>query len=247
MTQSAGATNNLSGKRAVVFGGSSGIGLATVQQLSARGVSVTAVSRNPERAANDVPDGVKLAACDTRDIDALGALFAELAADGPIDLLINCATGGKRAAGPFLEMDLDGYRGSFDKLWGYANTVRVGAAHLADDAGIVLVTGSPAQRAKPGQSALASVGGAIEAFCRALAPELAPRRINCVSPGVTDTPMFGPDAEARGKMLGQATAKHLLPRPVSAAEIADAILLCAGNAMMTGGVINVDGGWILGQ
>jgi NAD(P)-dependent dehydrogenase (short-subunit alcohol dehydrogenase family) len=109
-----------------------------------------------------------------------------------------------------------------------------------------LVTGSPAQKAKPGQAALASVGAAVEAFCRALAPELAPRRINAVSPGVTDTPMFGQASDQKTQMLTQATAKHLLPRAVQADEITDAIMLVVTNEMMTGGVINIDGGWLLG-
>ncbi len=235
---------NPTGKTAVVFGGTSGIGLATVERLAQAGAKVVAVSRNPERAKAQIPAGVELAVCDTTDPAAVSELCARIA---PIDLLINCATGGKRAAGPFLQMDMDGYQGSFAKLWGYANTVRFGGEHLSADASIVLVTGSPAQRAKPGQAALASVGGAVEAFVRALAPELAPRRINAVSPGVTDTPMFGPDSDDKRNMMSKATANHLLKRAIAPGEVADAIVMVATNDMMTGGAINVDGGWILGS
>ncbi len=234
---------NPAGKTAVVFGGTSGIGLATVERLAAAGARVIAVSRNPDRAKELVPDGVELAACDTTDPESVAALCARIA---PIDMLINCATGGGRAVGPFLKMDMDGYQGSFAKLWGYANTVRFGGEHLSPEASIVLVTGSPAQRAKPGQTALASVGGAVEAFVRALAPELAPRRINAVSPGMTDTPMFGPDSDDKRKLMENATANHLLKRAIEPGEVADAIVMVATNDMMTGGAINVDGGWILG-
>lgn len=235
---------DLAGKTAVVFGGTSGIGLSTVERLAAGGAKVTAVSRNPDKARGLVPDGVELAACDTTEADQVAALCAKIA---PIDLLINCATGGKRAAGPFLEMDIAGYQGSFAKLWGYTNTVRFGGEHLSDNASIVLVTGTPAQRAKPGQTTLASVGGAIEAFVRALAPEIAPRRINAVSPGMTDTPMFGPEGEQRAAIMKSATANHVLKRAVDPGEVADAIVMVACNDMMTGGAINVDGGWILGS
>ena len=235
---------DLAGKTAVVFGGTSGIGLATVERLAASGAKVIAISRSPEKAKGLVPDGVELAACDTTVADQVSETCRRYA---PIDLLINCATGGKRAAGPFLQMDIEGYQGSFAKLWGYTNTVRFGGEHLADDASIVLVTGSPAQRAKPGQTALASVGGAIEAFVRALAPEIAPRRINAVSPGMTDTPMFGPDSEQKTELMKNATANHLLKRAVQPGEVADAIVMVAANEMMTGGAINVDGGWILGN
>ena len=199
------ASGKFAGKKALVFGGTSGIGLAAVNQLLEQGAQVVAISRDPSK-AGDIP-GVTLEACDVRDVDALNQLFA---AHAPFDLLISAATGGSRAAGPFLQMDLAAYQASFDKLWGYTNIVRLGTEHLSETGAIVLVSGAPARRAKPGQAALASVGGAVEQFARAVAPELAPRRINVVSPGVIDTPMFGPDADARGKMLQGATAKNLI-------------------------------------
>ena len=234
------AAGNFSGKKALVFGGTSGIGLATVNQLKEQGAEVVAISRDPSK-AGDIA-GVTLAACDVRDTDALSELLAQHA---PFDLLISAATGGSRAAGPFLQMDLAAYQASFDKLWGYTNIVRLGAEHLTEKGAIVLVSGAPARRAKPGQAALASVGGAVEQFARAVAPELAPRRINVVSPGVIDTPMFGPDAEARAKMLGAATANNLIPRAGTPDEVAEAVIFVAGNEFVTGTTVEVDGGWIL--
>lgn len=233
---------NPENKKALVFGGTSGIGLATVQQLATQGASVVAISRSPERAADAVPEGTELIACDVRDREALSELFA---AQAPFDILVCAATGGSRAAGPFLEMDLDGYQGSFDKLWGYTNCVRLGTRHLAEDGAIVLVSGAPARRAKPGQVALASVGAAVEQFCRVLAPEIKPRRINVVSPGIIETPMFGPEGEKRSQALMGATAKHLIPRPGMADEVAQAILFAISNEFVTGTTIDVDGGWLL--
>lgn len=230
---------DLSGKKALVFGGTSGIGLATVKLLKAQGANVVAISRNPDK---DGDIGVELAACDVRDESALAALFATHA---PVDVLISAATGGERAAGPFLQMDLAGYRASFDKLWGYTNVVRLGAEHMSETGSIVLVSGSPARRAKPGQAAIASVGGAVEQFVRAVTAELAPRRINVVSPGVIDTPMFGDDAGARAKMLGGATAKNLIPRPGTPDEVARGIMFVVENDFVTGTTVDVDGGWIL--
>lgn len=231
---------DVSGKKAVIFGGTSGIGLAAAVKLRDLGAEVVAVSRDPSRAGEI--EGITLAQCDVRDREAMSALFAELA---PFDILISAATGGSRAAGPFLEMDLDGYQGSFDKLWGYANVVRLGTEHLSEQGSITLVSGSPARKAKPGQSALASVGGAVEQFVRAVAVEIAPRRINVVSPGVIDTPMFGPDSDQRQKMLSGATAKHLIPRAGLADEVADGIIFVVQNAYTTGTTIDVDGGWLL--
>ncbi len=232
----------LNGKKALVFGGTSGIGLATTIRLAAAGATVVAISRNPERARGDVPAGVELRACDVRDRDGLASLFSACA---PFDVMVCAATGGERASGPFLKMDLDAYRGSFDKLWGYTNCVRLGTEHLGDTGAIVLVSGTPARRSKPGQAALGSVGGAVEQFCRAVAVELRPRRINIVSPGVIDTPMFGPDAERRAVMLGGATSSHLIPRPGTPDEVAQAILFAVENDFVTGTTIDVDGGWLL--
>ena len=87
-------------------------------------------------------------------------------------------------------MALDGFQGSFRKLWGYTNSVHAALPHLADDAAIVLVGGAPARKCPPGYSAISTVGNAVEGFCRAIAVEIAPRRINVVAPGVIDTPMF---------------------------------------------------------
>jgi len=231
---------DVTGKKALVFGGTSGIGLATVEKLRDQGADVVAISRDPSKAGD--LSGVTLEGCDVRDTQALSDLFAKHA---PFDILISAATGGSRAAGPFLQMDLDGYQASFDKLWGYTNVVRLGTEHLAEDGSIVLVSGSPARKAKPGQAALASVGGAVEQFVRAVAVEIAPRRINVVSPGVIDTPMFGPDAGQRAKMLGGATAKHLIPRAGTPDEVADGVVFMVNNDYVTGTTIDVDGGWLL--
>ncbi|MEM1436563.1 MAG: SDR family oxidoreductase [Pseudomonadota bacterium] len=230
----------INGMRALVFGGTSGIGLATTIKLRDLGANVVAVSRDPSR-AGDI-SGVTLEACDVRDREAMVALFERYA---PIDILISAATGGERASGPFLQMDMDAYQASFDKLWGYANVVRFGAAHLSETGSITLVSGSPARKANPGQSALASVGGAVEQFARAIAGEIVPKRINVVSPGLIDTPMFGPDAEQRQQMLGAATAGNLIPRAGSPEEVADAIVFLVHNDFTTGTTIDVDGGWLL--
>ena len=145
---------DLSGKKAVVFGGTSGIGLATSLLLAGDGAEVTAISRKPDK-AGDVPNGISTRACDVLDRGAVEAILDELS---PIDILVTAATGGKRAYGPFLEMDLDGYKASFDKLWGYANVIRFGAKHVSDGGSITLVSGAPARNCQPGQVALASVG-----------------------------------------------------------------------------------------
>jgi NAD(P)-dependent dehydrogenase (short-subunit alcohol dehydrogenase family) len=232
---------DVSGKKALVFGGTSGIGLATVERLVAKGAKVIAMGRNPEK-ASDLPAGATFRQVDVTDRDAMAALFKE---EAPFDILVSAATGGARAAGPFLQMDLDGYQGSFAKLWGYANVLRYGCEHLTDNGAAVLVSGAPARKAKPGQVAISSVGGAVEALVRAVSPEIAPKRLNLVSPGTIDTPMFGPNDEKRKKMVAGATAKNLIPRAGEPDECAQAVMLVIENEFMTGTTVDVDGGWLL--
>jgi NAD(P)-dependent dehydrogenase (short-subunit alcohol dehydrogenase family) len=232
---------DVKGRKAIVFGGTSGIGLAAAKQLAALGAEVIAVSRSPEK-AGDLPKGITSKKCDVRDRAALQALFAECA---PFDILISAATGGSRAIGPFLEMDMDGYQASFDKLWGYANVVRFGARHLSKDGTIVLVSGAPARKTLPGQVSLGSVGAAVEALVRAVAPELAPRRINVVSPGLIDTPMVPLDTKGRDEIYKQRSAKNLIPRAGTPDEVAQAILFVVQNDFVTGTTVDVDGGWLL--
>lgn len=233
------------GRKALVFGGTSGIGLAVVQQLAEAGATVIALSRssaNIETAQSVVPDSVRLASVDVLDREALAQVFAD---NAPFDILVNAATGGERALGPFLSMDLDGFQGSFRKLWGYTNTVRIGTEHMTEDGAIVLVSGSPARKCGPGGIALSTVGNAVEGFVRGVAPELAPRRINVVAPGVIDTPMFQMPADAKTAFLEQATSKNLIPRAGSADEVAQAIMFVITNDFVTGTTVDVDGGALL--
>ena len=236
---------NIDGKKALVFGGTSGIGLATVVRLAEGGAAVTAFGRsagNIEAATREAPDSVWFQHADVLDRSALAETFA---ANAPFDILVNAATGGERAVGPFLSMDLDGFQGSFRKLWGYANTVRFGAEHMSEDGTIVLVSGFPARRPRPGYIAIGTVGNAVEGFVRGVAAELAPRRINIVSPGIIDTPMFAMSGEARSAFFENQTAKHLIPRAGTADEVAKGILFVIGNDFVTGTTVDVDGGVLL--
>ena len=235
---------NLNGKRALVLGGTSGIGLAAVKMLAAKGAKVVGFGRSEANItqAQAAEPGAEFRALDVLDRDAMAAVFSEYA---PIDVLVNAATGGERATGPFMEMDLDGFTGSFRKLWGYVNSVRLVGEHLAEDACITLVSGSPARKCNPGMSAISTVGNAVEGFTRAVAGEIAPRRINVVSPGLIDTPMFPGEGDSRAAFLAQATAGNLIKRAGTAEEVAAGILFTIENDFVTGTTIDVDGGALL--
>lgn len=228
-------------KKAVIFGGTSGIGLSTVQQLADLGAEVVAVGRSAEK-ASELPSNVNFMQCDVLDKSALQALFTEC---GPIDILVSAATGGGRAIGPFTEMDMDDYQASFAKLWGYTNVVRYGVEQLSDSGAIVLVSGTPARYCNPGQIAISSVGGAVEAFVRGVAKEIKPKRINTVAPGLIDTPMVALEGKARDAHYEKLTAKNLIQRAGTSDEVAQGIIFAIQNDFVTGTTIDVDGGLLL--
>jgi len=236
---------DIKGKRALVIGGTSGIGLAAARMLVDKGAEVIAMSRSESNRASAeavLGKGASIRQLDSLDREAMAALFAELA---PFDILVNAATGGERATGPFMQMDLDGFTGSFRKLWGYVNSVRLAGEHLSDHGCIVLVSGSPARKCQPGMSAISTVGNAVEGFSRAIAAEIAPKRLNVVSPGTIDTPMFPVEGKARDAFLERAGAGALLNRVGTADEVATGIIFAIENDYVTGTTIDVDGGALL--
>ena len=228
-------------KKALVFGGTSGIGLAACEQLIDKGAEVIAISRDPSKANSVKHNRLSFESCDVRIEDEVKQIFEKYA---PFDILVSAATGGSRAAGPFLEMDMLGFKSSFDKLWGYANIVRYGTNYLSSNGTIVLVSGAPARRMKPGQIALSAVGGAVENLVRGVAKEIAPKRINSVAPGVIDTPMFSQEGEDRKIFLNSMTEANTIKRAGKPEEVAKGIIFVIENEFVTGTTVDVDGGWI---
>lgn len=230
----------MNGKKALVFGGTSGIGLESAKMLRDAGAEVIVLSRRGSIDGGN--EGMIVERADVLDREGLQLIFER---HQGFDYLLNVATGGERAIGPFLEMDLDGFQGSFAKLWGYVNTVRLGAPFMAKDGAIVLVSGYPARKWRPGVLAIGTVGNAVEGFIRLVANEIAPIRINGVCPGLIDTPMFAMQGAARQEYMAEATKDNLIPRAGTATEVASAAMFLLSNGFTTGTIVDVDGGAIV--
>ena len=108
-----------------------------------------------------------------------------------------------------------------------------------------MVSGSPARKCRPGQIAISSVGGAVEAFARGIAPEISPKRINIVSPGIIDTPMSPLQGKEREDYYKNTTNSNLIPRAGSPDEVATGIIFAIENEFITGTTIDIDGGWLI--
>ena len=237
--------NNLTGKNVVIIGGTAGIGLAAAQAAAAAGAKVWAAGRSAGHIdlAKQVANGsFEVRQADTHDAASLEAIFKEV---GTVDHLVSAAVGGERTLKPFLEQTEDQFKAAYDKLWGYAKVVRAGAPYLADDGAITLVSGSPARKIRPAQSPLSCVGASVENLVRCLAVEMAPVRVNVVSPGTVDTAMFDWMGDEKQDKLAAMTASHLIKRAGTSEEVAQGILFVMQNGFVTGTTIDVDGGRLL--
>jgi len=245
--------SGISGKVAIVSGGSRGIGRAIVERLAADGADVTFFYRGNAAAAAAVVDaataaGWKVVAeqLDVRDSAACAAA-AERVADraGRIDILVNNA--GITRDNPLAAFDdADVAEVLATNVTGTFNLCRAVVPYMTSQrAGAIVNLSSVAgDKGGRGQTNYAASKGAINAFTRALAVELAPRkvRVNAVAPGVVDTEMSAEVRELAGETV---LSRILLRRWGKPEEIADAVwfLVSAHASYMTGQVLAVDGGF----
>lgn len=235
---------NLNNQNVVVIGGTSGIGLATAVQAKAAGANVWAASRSADKvaAASEAYPDIHFSVLDTHDNAALKALFEQV---GTVDHIIGAATGANRTIKPFMEQTADQFSEAFGKFWGYTNVAREGVPFLSERGSLTFVSGSPARKSNVGMSSISCTGCAVEGLTRALAMEIAPRRVNVVAPGIISTGMHDHFGEKKDQIMESMGKNVLLGRVGQSEEVADAVLLCMSNGFMTGATIDVDGGALL--
>jgi NAD(P)-dependent dehydrogenase (short-subunit alcohol dehydrogenase family) len=227
---------------ALVVGGTSGIGLATARRLHASGATVHVVGRSKERleAVVAADPGLIGHRADGGNSDEIAAVVEAV---GRIDWLVLTFSGGE-GAGPIADLDLGQLRRAFDaKFWGYLAAIQAALPRLAPTGSITVLGAISAHAGLPGTAGLAAINGAVEALVKPLAVELAPIRVNGVAPGLVDTPWWSalPD-DARGAYFAQVAQVLPTRRVATADDVADAVVLAATNANITGTVIESDGG-----
>lgn len=229
--------------KAVIFGGSSGIGEATARLLGSWGWQVMIVGRNRQKleAVRERMGGrVGMASVDALDPGAVKRFFE---GQEPFDHLVLCHSGGK-GAGPFCQLDLADLRSGLEaKLFAQLVVAQCSVGRLRPGGSITFVSAISARTCMPGTAGLAAINGALEAMVPVLALELAPLRVNAVSPGVIDTPWWNAmPREAKESFFQQAAAGLPVRRVGKPEDVAQAIGLLASNGYMTGTVLEVDGG-----
>jgi NAD(P)-dependent dehydrogenase (short-subunit alcohol dehydrogenase family) len=233
-------------QRVVVLGGTSGIGLATAKAAAGLGAQVTVVSgrqASVDRALADLPPGTSGRAADLTDTEQVRRLFDDL---GSIDHLV--FTAGEPLALMSLDtLDLDKAREFFTlRYFGALWAVHAAIPHLRPGGSITLTTGIASQRPGPGWAVAASICGAVESLTRALAVELAPIRVNAVSPGIVRSPLWASMTQSSREQLYRETAAAIPAGRVGEVDdIAQAYLFCLTQPFATGSILTVDGGSVL--
>jgi NAD(P)-dependent dehydrogenase (short-subunit alcohol dehydrogenase family) len=225
-----------------ILGGSSGIGLATARLAAERGARVTIGGRDRVRleAAAD-QTGATAVQVDAEDASSLAGFFR---ATGAIDdLVVTLTRRGHREARDAAGLGRADLAGSFaGKPIATLRAVGESLSALAENGSITLTGGVTAQAGFAGTVEPAAVNAAVEAAVAPLARELAPRRVNAVSPGVIATEWWGALGDDRDAALEAFARRTPLGRNGRPEEVAMAILALIDNPFVTGVVLPVDGG-----
>lgn len=237
---------HLSNQKILIAGGGSGMGLALARRCVEAGAEVIIAGRREDRLrqareALGNPAGLHIAAVDITREDQVAALFAGI---GGLDHIVSTAADIEGAYRLLPELDLNAAQRVVDsKLFGPLLLAKHGAPRLAASGSMSFVSGIAAYRPAPRGSVVAAVNAALEGLVRALAVELAPIRVNAVSPGWVDTEIWGQVAGDRKAETLAAMAERLpVGRIGHPDDIADAILFLMGNGFTTGTTLHVEGG-----
>ena len=233
------------GQRIVIIGGSSGIGLATAKMAAAEVATVVIGGRSEEKlrqAKGQMRGDVETFSVDVTDEVSVKTFF------GKVGEFNHLTTPGSEAAmGPFLELDTMAARASFDsKFWGQYYAAKYGAPRMRQVGSITFFAGVWSQRPVLGSSVITAINSAIEGLSRSLAIELAPIRVNSISPGITDTPIYSRmPADQREAMFKKTAASLPVKRIGRPEDIAEALLFLMSNGYTTGSTLFVDGGGLI--
>jgi len=232
--------NKFQDKTVLVVGGSSGIGAATALAFANAGARVTIAARNAERlaaVAAQAKDGMETAVLDITNAGDVEAFFVARQAFDHVAI-----SAAQTPTGPVRKLSLEDARKAMDsKFWGAYAVAR--AAKIAPGGSLTFVSGFLSVRPSKTSVLQGAINAALESLSRGLALELSPVRVNTVSPGMINTPLWDKLPQDTRQGMFDAAAQRLPAGRVGVADdIAQAILYLAGTGFATGSTVLVDGG-----
>ncbi|MDO9408868.1 SDR family oxidoreductase [Patulibacter sp.] len=230
--------HDLRGRRVLVVG-TGGIGREIAAAVVRSGGEAILAGRDAERAgAAAEPIGARSLALDVTDEDSVADGLHRV---GPLDHLVS--TAGAAAKGPLADLTVqDVERAVRAKLVGALLLAKHAAPLLAEDGSLTFFSGVVAWRPSAGMATMAMTNGGLAHLGPALAIELAPRRVNVVSPGIVDSGAWDGMGAERDAFLARTAAANPARRVGTPDDVARAVLAVATNPYITGSVVHVDGG-----
>jgi NAD(P)-dependent dehydrogenase (short-subunit alcohol dehydrogenase family) len=234
---------SLSNQRILVIGGTSGIGFATAAAALDAGATVTIASRHQKKldaVAAKLGSAVQTRIFDTGDNDLLERFFQQEQAWDHV--LVSAA---QTKSGPVRGLSLADAAAAMDsKFWGAYRVARV--ARIKDGGSLTFISGFLSERPSGTAVLQGAINAALESLARGLALEFAPIRVNAVSPGLIETPIWDDLPLEKRKALFASTASHLpVGRIGQPHDIANAVLFVMTTSFATGSTIRVDGGAVI--
>lgn len=236
---------SFAGKIAVIIGGTSGIGLRVAEMIIESGGEVILGSRTEEKmkaALQRLGPKAKGYQIDNRDKESIAAFFSKIE---KFDHLFTPGASYGRGAIDKISDELA--ESPFkSKFWGQYWAVKNSIGRLSKTGSIVLMSGAASVRPIPEAAAYAACNGAIESLGKALAVELAPIRVNVVSPGTIDSDLWQRlDEKIRNDAFQGYSEQALLKRVGTVDEVAQTVTFLLSNGYMTGSTVYPDGGYAL--
>ncbi|WP_437949494.1 SDR family oxidoreductase [Sorangium sp. So ce296] len=239
-----GHEGSLEGRRVVIVGGTSGMGLGAARASARAGAEVIAAGRRPraERAAGAPGDArVGHETVDVTDEGSVKAMFERI---GALDHLLISAAPEPGSWGAFLEQDVAGAQRYMNaKFFGSWACARYAAPRMRAGGSITFLTGGAAVRPRAGASMVSATFAALETLARGLAIELGPLRVNVIRPGYTDSEMWSfLDDAAREQLRERVRAAMPVRRMGTVEDVGHAAVFLMTNPQVTGSVLDITGG-----
>lgn len=234
---------SLAGKRVILLGASSGIGLATARMAAAEGAGIVIVSGNQQRvdqALKELPVGSEGYAVDLGKEENIRDFFASA---GRFDHLVYSA-GENLTLSSIAQTDISQAKEFFTiRFWGAFAAVKYAAPLINEGGSIGLTSGTANIRPGAGWSVASAICGSMEGLVRAMAVELSPIRVNCVVPGVIKSPLWDSmDPQVRDELFQQVSKSSLVKRVGHPDDVAQGFLYLMKQRNGTGQSLLIDGG-----